>query len=119
MLRIHLMQQWYALSDPTMEETLYEIASMRRFAGLSLARGRIPDETTILNFRHRLEKHALAERIRESVNGYLVRKGLMLKHGTILDATIIADPAQPRTAPVLATPKCIKHRKGIGGRELR
>lgn len=55
----------------------------------------------------------------ESVNGYLVRKGLMLKHGTILDATIIADPAQPRTAPVLATPKCIKHRKGIGGRELR
>jgi IS5 family transposase len=55
MLRIHFMQQWYGLSDPAMEEALYEIASMRRFAGLSLAKGAVPDETTILNFRHLLE----------------------------------------------------------------
>ena len=96
MLRIHLMQQWYALSDPAMEESLYEIASMRRFARLSLARGTIPDETTILNFRHLLEKHALAERILETVNKLLVRKGLMLKQGTIVDATIIAAPSSTK-----------------------
>ena len=96
MLRIHLMQQWYALSDPAMEEALYEISSMRRFARLSLARGTIPDETTILNFRHLLEKHALAERILETVNKLLVRKGLMLKQGTIVDATIIAAPSSTK-----------------------
>jgi IS5 family transposase len=59
MLRIHCLQQWYGLSDPAMEEELYEIASMRQFAGLSLARGTVPDETTILNFRHLLEQHGL------------------------------------------------------------
>src|SRR6478735_11189547 len=58
MLRIHCLQQWYGLSDPAMEEELYEIASMRQFAGLSLARGSVPDETTILNFRHLLEQHS-------------------------------------------------------------
>jgi IS5 family transposase len=87
MLRIHLMQQCYALSDPAREESLCEIASMRRFARLSLARGSIPDETTILNFRHLLKKHSLAERILETVNKLLVRKGLMLQQGTIVDAS--------------------------------
>jgi IS5 family transposase len=64
-----------------MEEHLYEIASLRRFAGLSLSRDRIPDETTILNFRHLLEEHDLASRLFESVNGYLAAKGLMMKKG--------------------------------------
>ena len=95
-----------------MEETLYEIASMRRFAGLSLARGRIPDETTILNFRHLLEKHALAERILESVNGYLVRKGLMLKHGTIVDATIIVAPSSTMNSTGTRDPEMHQTRKG-------
>jgi IS5 family transposase len=112
MLRIHLMQQWYALSDPAMEESLYEIASMRRFARLSLARGTIPDETTILNFRHLLEKHALAERILETVNKLLVRKGLMLKQGTIVDATIIAAPSSTKNDSGTRDPEMHQTRKG-------
>lgn len=112
MLRIHLMQQWYALSDPAMEESLYEIASMRRFARLSLARGTIPDETTILNFRHLLEKHALADRILETVNGLLVRKGLMLKQGTIVDATIIAAPSSTKNDSGTRDPEMHQTKKG-------
>jgi IS5 family transposase len=112
MLRIHLMQQWYALSDPAMEESLYEIASMRRFARLSLARGTIPDETTILNFRHLLEKHALADRILETVNALLVRKGLMLKQGTIVDATIIAAPSSTKNDSGTRDPEMHQTKKG-------
>jgi transposase, IS5 family len=112
MLRVHLMQQWYALSDPAMEESLYEIASMRRFARLSLARGTIPDETTILNFRHLLEKHALADRILETVNGLLVRKGLMLKQGTIVDATIIAAPSSTKNDSGTRDPEMHQTKKG-------
>jgi IS5 family transposase len=112
MLRIHLMQQWYALSDPAMEEALYEISSMRRFANLSLARGTIPDETTILNFRHLLEKHSLADRILETVNKRLVRKGLMLKQGTFVDATIIAAPSSTKNDSGTRDPEMHQTRKG-------
>lgn len=112
MLRIHLMQQWYALSDPAMEEALYEISSMRRFARLSLARGTIPDETTILHFRHLLEKHALAERILATVNGLLVRQGLMLKQGTIVDATIIAAPSSTKNSTGERDPEMHQTKKG-------
>lgn len=112
MLRIHLMQQWYALSDPAMEESLYEIASMRRFARLSLARGSIPDETTILNFRHLLERHALAERILETVNALLVGKGLMLKQGTIVDATIIPAPSSTKNGTGTRDPQMHQTKKG-------
>jgi IS5 family transposase len=89
MLRVHLMQNWFGLSDPAMEEALYEITPMRLFAGLSLDKP-IPDETTILNFRHLLEANELAPEILGRVNAYLGRKGLMLKRGSIVDATIIA-----------------------------
>ncbi len=75
MLRIHFLQQWYALSDPAMEEALYEIASMRQFARVSLLEA-IPDETTILNFRHFLERHGLAPKLLEAVNRHLQGKGL-------------------------------------------
>ena len=88
MLRVHCMQLFYNLSDPAMEDALYEIESMRRFAGLSLS-GRIPDETTILNFRHFLEQHALGKEIFVTVNEHLADQGLLLKEGSILDATII------------------------------
>ena len=87
MLRVHLMQNWFALSDPAMEEALYEIASLRAFARLSLSEP-IPDETTILNFRHMLEESDLAEDIFKAVNAHLTRKGLLLKRGSIVDATI-------------------------------
>ena len=95
MLRVHLMQNWFALSDPAMEEALYEIASLRSFAGLSL-NGPIPDETTILNFRHLLEEYDLGEDILKQVNAHLSRKGLLLKKGSIVDATIIPAPSSTK-----------------------
>lgn len=95
MLRVHCMQLFYNLSDPAMEDALYEIESMRRFAGLSLS-GRIPDETTILNFRHFLEQHALGKEIFVTVNKHLADHGLLLKEGSILDATIIAAPSSTK-----------------------
>ena len=97
MLRVHLMQNWFGLSDPAMEEALYEITPMRVFAGLSLTKA-IPDETTILNFRHLLEEYELAPEILSRVNAYLTRKGLMLKRGSIVDATIIAAPSSTKNA---------------------
>jgi IS5 family transposase len=89
MLRIYFLQQWYAMSDPGMEDALYEIESMRRFAGLELVEDRIPDETTILNFRRLLEKHELTARLMNTINNVLEDKGLLLKGGTMVDATII------------------------------
>ena len=77
MLRVHCMQLFYNLSDPAMEDALYEIESMRRFAGLRIA-GPLPDETTILKFRHLLEKHDLGKAIFKEVNRHLGREGLML-----------------------------------------
>ncbi len=97
MLRVHLMQNWFALSDPAMEEALYDIASLRAFARLSLDKP-IPDETTILNFRHLLEENDLAEGIRTVVNKHLACKGLLLKKGSIVDATIIAAPSSTKNA---------------------
>jgi IS5 family transposase len=97
MLRVHLMQNWFALSDPAMEEALYEIASLRAFAHLSLGEP-IPDETTILNFRHLLEANDLADDILKAVNAHLARKGLLLKRGSIVDATIIAAPSSTKNA---------------------
>jgi IS5 family transposase len=89
MLRIYFMQQWYGLSDPAMEDGLYDSESMRRFAGIDIAEDVIPDESTILHFRHLLEKHKLTERIFERTQRYLTEKGLLLREGTIVDATII------------------------------
>src|SRR5690606_21513556 len=95
MLRVHFLQQWYALSDPGMEEALYEIPTLRRFAHLG-GLDTIPDETTILNFRRLLETHGLAGKIFERVNAHLARKGQSLRAGTIVDATIIAAPSSTK-----------------------
>ena len=111
MLRIHLMQQWYALSGPAMAESLYEIASIRRFDRLSLARSTIPAEATTLNFRHLLEKQSLAERILETMNKLLVRKGLMLKQGTIVEATLIAAPSSTKNDSGTHDPEMHQTRK--------
>ena len=111
MLRVHLMQNWFALSDPAMEEALYEIAPLRRFARLSLTEA-IPDETTILNFRHLLEANDLAEDIFKAVNGYLARKGLLLKQGSIVDATIIAAPSSTKNADGQRDPEMHQTKKG-------
>jgi transposase, IS5 family len=112
MLRIHCLQQWYGLSDPAMEEELYEIASMRRFAGLSLARGSVPDETTILNFRHLLERHDLARELFETVKAHLQDAGLLLRQGTIVDATIIAAPSSTKNSTGARDPEMHQTKKG-------
>ena len=91
MLRVHCVQLFYNVSDPAMEDMLYEIESVRRFVGLKLS-GPIPDETTILKFRHLLEKHNLAKKLFEEINRHLDEQGLMLKEGTIVDASIISAP---------------------------
>jgi len=111
MLRIHLLQQWYALSDPAMEESLYEIASMRQFARLSLLEA-IPDETTILNFRHLLERHGLAPKLLEAVNGHLQGRGLLLRQGTIVDATIIDAPSSTKNSRGTRDPEMRQTKKG-------
>jgi IS5 family transposase len=111
MLRVHLMQNWFALSDPAMEEALYEIASLRAFARLSLSEP-IPDETTILNFRHLLEENDLAEDIFAAVNKHLQRRGLLLKKGSIVDATIIAAPSSTKNVEGERDPEMHQTKKG-------
>jgi len=89
MLRIYFLQQWCDLSDPQAEDSIYDSESMRRFVGIELGEDTIPDETTILRFRHLLEKHDLTEAIFREVRGLLEEKRLLLKSGTIVDATIV------------------------------
>ena len=90
MLRIYFLQQWYNLSDPAAEESLYDIESMRRFANLDLEYDPLPDETTILNFRRLIEKHDLGTVIFKGIKAYLVEEGIQVSQGTMVDATIIS-----------------------------
>ena len=111
MLRVHLMQNWFGLSDPAMEEALYEIASMRMFAGLSMS-GPIPDETTILNFRRIIEESELAPDILALVNKHLERQGLLLRRGSIVDATIISAPSWTKNDTGERDPEMHQTKKG-------
>ena len=111
MLRIHCMQQWYSLSDEAMEDALYEIASMRLFAHLSLD-GAIPDRTTIMNFRHLLEKHKLARKILKAVNRWLSDCGVMMRQGTLVDATIIEAPSSTKNKGNQRDPDMHQTKKG-------
>ncbi|WP_347505250.1 IS5 family transposase [Pseudomonas anguilliseptica] len=110
MLRVHLMQNWFGYSDPAMEEALYETTILRPFAGLSLER--IPDETTILNFRRLLEKHELAAGILAVINGYLGDRGLSLRQGTIVDATLINAPSSTKNKDGKRDPEMHQTKKG-------
>lgn len=92
MLRIHLLQQCYSLCKPAMEEALIEVPTMRRFARIKLIGDRIPDETTILAFRHLLEKHNLGEQIVETVKAPFKNRGVAIKQGTRIEAILIAVP---------------------------
>jgi len=112
MLRIYFLQQWYGLSDPAMEDSLYDIESMRRFAWINLETDVIPDETTILNFRHYLEEHCLTEKIFEKTKGYLADKGLLLREGTIVDATIINSPPSTKNEAKKRDPEMKQTKKG-------
>jgi IS5 family transposase len=92
MLRVHFLQHWYGYSDPGMEEALHDMPMLRRFAGLDAGVSRLPDETTILHIRHLLEVHQLAESLFQEVVSLLTDRGLILREGTIVDATLIAAP---------------------------
>jgi len=112
MLRIHFMQQWFTLSDPGMEEALHDVPLFREFAGLDNWSTRLPDESTILRFRHLLEKHKLAERMLVTVNELLRGKGLLLKAGTVVDATLIAAPSSTKNASGERDPEMHQSKKG-------
>ena len=111
MLRIHFMQQWFTLSDPGMEEAFFDTPLYREFAQLEEF-GRLPDESTILRFRHRLEKHKLAEQILETVNELLTQRGLLLKAGTAVDATLIAAPTSTKNKDKTRDPEMHSSKKG-------
>lgn len=111
MLRIHCMQLFYNLSDPAMEDALYEIESMRRFAGLSINRP-IPDESTILKFRHLLEKNDLGKALFSTINKALDQEGVFFKEGTIVDATIIAAPTSTKNDSGARDPEMSQTKKG-------
>ena len=112
MLRIHFMQQWFALSDPGMEEALHDIPAMRAFAKLDAGEDLIPDESSILRFRHRLEKHGLGERLLAEVNALLTEKGLLLRQGTIVDATLINAPSSTKNQSGERDPEMHQTKKG-------
>jgi len=112
MLRIYFMQNWFNLSDPAAEDALYDSESMRRFAGIELAEDAIPDESTILRFRHLLERYQLTEQMFAEVRALLSEKRLLLKSGTIVDATIIAAPPSTKNAEQARDPEMHQTRKG-------
>ncbi|WP_188390298.1 IS5 family transposase [Pseudomonas fluvialis] len=112
LLRIHFMQQWFTLSDPAMEEALHDMPLFRDFAGLGGWDDRLPDESTILRFRHVLEKNKLAERILATVNLLLGAKGLMLRSGTVVDATLISAPSSTKNASGERDPEMYQSKKG-------
>ncbi len=112
MLRVYFLQNWYALSDPMAEETLYDSDAMRRFAGIELGDDRIPDETTILNFRHLLERHGLTETMFAEVNAHLADRGITLRSGTLVDATIIDAPSSTKNKAKARDPEMSSTKKG-------
>lgn len=111
LLRIHFLQQWFNLSDPAMEEALHDMALFREFAGLGWS-SPTPDESTILRFRHMLEKHKLAEEIFQAVNLLLEEKKLLLRAGTIVDATLIAAPSSTKNSSKARDPEMHQTKKG-------
>ena len=112
MLRIYCLQQWFNLSDPGVEEALYDSLAMRRFVDIDLGREPVPDETTVCKFRHLLERHDLGSALFARVNEYLMAKGLKVGTGTIVDATIIHAPSSTKNAAKARDPDMHQTRKG-------
>lgn len=112
MLKIYFLQQWYALSDREAEEMIYDRNSFQKFLGIDLLSQAIPDDTTILNFRHLLEEHKLQERFFAIVQSQLQAQGLFMKEGTIVDATIIAAPSSTKNAEQKRDPEMSQTKKG-------
>jgi len=112
MLRIYFLQQWFNLSDPQAEDAIYDGEAMRRFARVELGEDVAPDESTILRFRHLLERHGLTKAIFDTVAGLLAERRLLLRAGTIVDATIIAAPSSTKNAAATRDPEMKQTRKG-------
>jgi transposase, IS5 family len=112
MLRIYFLQQWFNLSDPAVEEALYDSPVMRQFAGIDLGNEPVPDETTVCKFRHLLEEHRLGGEILETVNLYLRQRGVRISTGTIVDATIIHAPSSTKNRRQERDPEMHQTRKG-------
>ena len=112
MLRVHLLQQWFGLSDPAMEEALHDVPLYREFSGIDSGMARLPDESTILRFRHLLEQHGLAAQMLTAVNDILRDKGLMLRAGTVVDATLISAPSSTKNASGQRDPQMKQTKKG-------
>ncbi|MGH8398866.1 MAG: IS5 family transposase [Gammaproteobacteria bacterium] len=112
MLRIYFLQQWFNLSDPGVEEALYDSSSMRTFVGIDLGREPAPDETTVCKFRHLLEQHNLGKQLFQAVNGHLQTRGLKVASGTIVDATIIGAPSSTKNQARKRDPEMCQTKKG-------
>jgi len=112
MLRIHFLQQWFGLSDPAMEEALHDVPLYREFCGLDAGATRMPDESTILRFRHLLEQHQLSVPLLATINATLATKGLLLKTGTVVDATLIAAPSSTKNSSGERDPEMHQTKKG-------
>jgi IS5 family transposase len=112
MLRIHFLQHWFDLSDPAVEEALYDSRAMRRFVGIDLGQEPVPDETTICKFRHLLEAHNLGERLFALIREYLAEQGLKVSRGTIVDATIINAPSSTKNRRKQRDPEMHQTKKG-------
>jgi transposase, IS5 family len=112
MLRVYFLQLWFNLSDPAVEEALYESSSMRNFAGIDLGVEAAPDETTVCKFRHLLEKHKLGKKLLVSVNEHLRRSGIKITTGTIVDATIIGAPSSTKNKDGKRDPEMHQTAKG-------
>lgn len=112
MLRIHFMQQWFGLSDPAMEEALHDVPLYREFAHLDAGISRLPDESTILRFRHLLKANNLSVQLLASINATLATKGLLLKNGTVVDATLIAAPSSTKNSSGERDPEMHQVKKG-------
>lgn len=112
MLRIYFLQLWFNLSDPAVEEALYDSVSMRRFAGIDLGVESVPDETTVCKFRHLLERHQLGKTLLRAVNDHLQRSGIKISKGTIVDATIIGAPSSTKNQDGKRDPEMHQTAKG-------
>ncbi len=112
MLRIHFLQHWFNLSDPAVEEALYDSRAMRTFVGIDLGREPAPDETTVCKFRHLLEKQDLGARLFEEIGAYLQQQGLTINTGTIVDATIISAPSSTKNKEQKRDPEMHQTKKG-------
>ena len=112
MLRIYFLQQWYALADEAVEDALYDSQALRGFAGIDLTVAAVPDATTVLNFRHWLEQHELTRVLFDEVGAMLEERGLLMRQGTIVDATLIAAPPSTKNKQKARDPEMHQTRKG-------